>query len=352
MQYLSVDEAFNLILAGLRPLTAEPVALEAAPGRVLAEDVRSPLNIPPFANSAMDGYAVRAVDTTGAAHDQPARLRVVGEVAAGQVCPMVLEPGQAIRIMTGAMLPRGADAVVRFEDTSEGLYGRGPTFSGSTTTFTTTITAAADSGTGTGPTASTRPEEVRVYVPAKPGLNVRAEGEDITADRLVLEAGTRLTPGHLGLLAAMGFTTVKCARRPRVAILATGSELIEPGLPLSPGKIYNSNNPMLAALVNSCGAEAVILGAAGDDWETIQGKLAEGLAYIDLADTTVAEALVVSPLSQAGGESQGRWPSAEPHRVQRKVRLPGQRLHHRIDRTAPVLVQRSPGRVPRLRWAG
>ncbi|MBN9392286.1 MAG: molybdopterin molybdotransferase MoeA [Chloroflexi bacterium] len=306
MQYLSVDEAFNLILAGLRPLTAEPVALEAAPGRVLAEDVRSPLNIPPFANSAMDGYAVRAVDTTGAAHDQPARLRVVGEVAAGQVCPMVLEPGQAIRIMTGAMLPRGADAVVRFEDTSEGLYGRGPTFSGSTTTFTTTITAAADSGTGTGPTASTRPEEVRVYVPAKPGLNVRAEGEDITADRLVLEAGTRLTPGHLGLLAAMGFTTVKCARRPRVAILATGSELIEPGLPLSPGKIYNSNNPMLAALVNSCGAEAVILGAAGDDWETIQGKLAEGLAqgvdlFLTSGGVSVGDYDLVKQVLQAEG---------------------------------------------------
>jgi molybdopterin biosynthesis enzyme len=168
MQYLSVDEAFNLILSCLRPLTAVPVAMGAALGRVLAEDVRSPLNIPPFANAAMDGYAVRAIDTSGAAPDQPARLRLVGEVAAGQVCPLVVEPGQDVRIMTGAMLPQGADAVVRFEDTHEGLYGRGPIFS-----TPASITAATNNGTGT--TTSTKPEEVRVYVPANPGLNVLAE---------------------------------------------------------------------------------------------------------------------------------------------------------------------------------
>jgi molybdopterin molybdotransferase len=244
--HLSVDEAFNLILAGLHPLTAEAVALEAALGRVLAEDVRSPLNIPPFANSAMDGYAVRAFDTTGAAHDQPARLRLVGEVAAGQVCPLVLEAGQTVRIMTGAMLPQGVNAVVRFEDTNEGFFGRCAVIA----PVTSNHNGAARE---TGSTNEAKPEEVRVYVPAKPGLNVRVEGEDIQAGRLVLEAGTRLTLGHLGLLVAMGITTLKCARRPRVAILATGSELIEPGQPLTAGKIYNSNNPMLAALVKVVG---------------------------------------------------------------------------------------------------
>jgi molybdopterin molybdotransferase len=271
MQYLSVDEALAFTLAAFNPLASEPVAVRQALGRALAEDLFSPLNIPPFTNSAMDGYAVRAVDTGGATPDRPARLRLVAEVAAGQVCDRLVGPGQAVRIMTGAALPQGADAVVRFEDTNEGLFDY----------------STADPAKGTGTENRAKPEEVRVYIQATPGLNVRAEGEDVRAGRPVLRAGTKLNPGHLGLLAALGITTLRCARRPRVAILATGSELLEPGHPLSPGKIYNSNNPMLAGLVDSGGAEAVGLGAARDDWEVIRARLAEGLRLgVDLILTS------------------------------------------------------------------
>jgi molybdopterin molybdotransferase len=185
------------------------------------------------------------------------------------------------------MLPQGADAVVRFEDTDEGTYIRPQSIDGSVTG----AGAAIASNTGILPYSNTVTEtgtgKVQIYRQATPGLNVRAEGEDVAIGRLVLQADTRLNPGHIGLLAAMGLTTINCVRRPRVAILATGSELLEPGQPLCAGKIYNSNNAMLAALVASCGAEAVVLGAAYDDWQTIRDKLAEGLALgVDLVLTS------------------------------------------------------------------
>ncbi|MGC8875224.1 MAG: gephyrin-like molybdotransferase Glp [Chloroflexia bacterium] len=246
---ITVEEALEAVLARFHPLDAEEVPLLQALDRVLAEDIVAGEDIPPFENSAMDGYAVRGEEVAGARRDTPVRLRVIGEVAAGMPATVPVEPGTAVRIMTGAPMPPGADTVVPFEQTDEA-----------------------------GPEGEREPGWVRVLVPVSPGSNVRAAGEDVRRGERVLERGTRLRPQEVGLLAALGRPIVRVTRRPRVVILATGDELVEPGEPLAPGKIRNSNAYSNYAQVLKYGGEPLKLPIARDRFEDLSARIDEGLA--------------------------------------------------------------------------
>ena len=240
---LSVEEALERILQAFRPLEPEQVDLLEALGRVLAEDVSADTDIPPFANSAMDGYAVRTADTAGASQESPERLRIVGEVAAGYVDETTVTPGTAIRIMTGAPLPPGADAVVRVEDTRQ--HGA---------------------------------NWVDVFVETPVGRYVRPAGEDVRQGDIVLRRGTRLRPAEIGMLAALGYAKIQVTRRPRVAILATGDEVVQVQSALTPGKIRDANSYSNAAQVIKYGGTPVLLGIARDQVEDLTGKIHAGLA--------------------------------------------------------------------------
>ena len=242
---LDVDSALELILAAFRPLPAVSSPLESALGMVLAADVVADDDVPPFRNSAMDGYAVRAADTAGAGWDQPVTLPVAARVAAGQSHIPRLTPGHAIRIMTGAPLPHGADAVVRFEETDEPYEEH-----------------TADR------------ECVRIYRAAKSLDNVREAGEDIPRGAVVLRAGSQLRPAGLGLAASVGRSTLPVHRRPTVAILSTGNEVVAADGALAPGAIRDSNSVVLAAFARAWGAEVRMLGIATDSVSDLTGKLA------------------------------------------------------------------------------
>jgi molybdopterin molybdotransferase len=238
-----IEEARRLVLERVAPLPPEPVALDEAVGRVLAEDVTSAEPVPGFDNSAMDGYAVRAADTAGASGGGPMSLRIVDESRAGHPAGRALGRGEAIAISTGAMVPEGADAVVRVEDTD-----------------------ASRSGV------------VEVRAAVEPGRNVRRAGEDVGAGQRVLGAGTALGPVEVAVLAAVGRDRVACTRRPRVAILATGDELQPPGEPLRPGGVRNSNAHALAALVERAGGERALAKIVPDDAASTEAALDGGLA--------------------------------------------------------------------------
>jgi molybdopterin molybdotransferase len=241
----SVTEALDRLLSGLHPLPAEGIALEDGMGRVLAEDVVAGSNLPPFANAAMDGFAVRAQDTQPASAETPVALRVVGDVSAGIGLPSALAPGTAMRIMTGAPLPESADAVVPVEETAE-----------------------------PGPMAGRRvPRQVEVLVPATPGRFVRREGLDVRAGQTVLRAGQRLHPQHVAMLAALGVPRPKVHRQAKVAILSTGDELLEPDQPLAPGRIHDANGYSLAASVRSAGALPLRLGIIADSPKELEHAL-------------------------------------------------------------------------------
>jgi molybdopterin molybdotransferase len=243
---ISVDQALKKVLEHVETLEAEERPILDCLGQVLAEDVFSAINIPPLDNSAMDGYAVRAADTRGASHESPRILRVVDTVAAGAVARLGVEPGTAIRIMTGAPIPEGADGVVRFEDTDESERGGN----------------SAETG---------------VMIEVKPGAEIRRAGEDIAAGSLVLSKGTVLRASEIGVLASLGCGKAKVIRRPVVAILSTGDEIADIARPLSGGKIYNSNSYSLAALVQRYGAVPRMLGIALDNEDSLVGKLRPGL---------------------------------------------------------------------------
>lgn len=246
--FLDVEEARHKILAAVRPLAAEKVPLLEALGRTLAEEVQAAEPIPPFDNSAMDGYAVRAQDVAGASPESPIFLRVIANLAAGTVAQEPLGPQTAIRIMTGAPLPAGADAIVPFEDTDEGLGSQ------------------SDRGS------------VRIYRAISVGSHVRLAGEDVRQDEVVLEPGTLLRPAEIGLLASLGRVQVSVSRRPRVAVLSTGDELVEIGQPLSPGKIRNSNGYANAAQVLRYGGEPILLPIARDTVADVTSRIEEGLS--------------------------------------------------------------------------
>lgn len=249
---ISVEEAQERILAHFRTLEAEEQPLLDALGQVLAEDVYAPFPVPPLDNSGMDGYALRAEDIHGATSASPVALRIIGQVAAGYVARQQVLPGTTMRIMTGAPVPEGADTVVPFEETDELERRRGGR-------------------------ASTSLTEIGIRVALPRGSNVRPVGGDVKKGDHVLAAGTILRAAHLGVLASLGKATVRVFRRPVVAILATGDELREPGEPLGPGQIYNSNGYTTAALVLSCGAIPKVLPIARDTVEDLTRKMKSGL---------------------------------------------------------------------------
>jgi len=246
---ISVEEALEKVLSYVEVLEPERKPILDCLGQVLAEDVYSSIDIPPLDNSAMDGYAVRAEDTRGASESSPRYLVVVGEVAAGSMPTKEVKPGTAIRIMTGAPLPEGADAVVQFEDTDE-------------------VSRKS---------SSEELSRIGILCRAKKGLNVRCRGEDIAAGNLILEKGTVLRPQEIGVLASLGHSATLVIRRPIVAILATGDELVGVGQPLVPGKIYDSNTYAIAAEVSRYGGIPRILGIGRDSIQSLNEKIGEGL---------------------------------------------------------------------------
>lgn len=249
---LRLEIARQRMLHGLAPLAAEEVPVGDALGRVLAEDAFARVTLPPWDNSAMDGFAVRAADLTGAGEATPVELRVVGESAAGHAPDAVVTAGTAIRVLTGAMLPEGADAVVPVEDTD------------------------AQQG------VAALPDRVAVLRAPAPGAHVRRRGSDLhQGDRLV-DAGTRLAPAALAVLAAGGLGALHVHRRPRVAILGTGDELVPPGQPLGPAQIPDSNTISLAALARAAGADVLALGVAKDRRDDVIERLQAGIAGADL----------------------------------------------------------------------
>lgn len=246
----TVDE-HQRVVAGLITARAPiDVAIGDALGLVLATDVVAPLSLPCFDNSAMDGYAVIAEDVAGASVDNPVKLPVAEDIPAGRTDPLVLEPGTAHRIMTGAPLPTGATAVVPVEATD-----------GSTDTVSIRASATA-------------------------GQHLRHAGEDVTAGTTVLRAGQVLTPAALGLAAALGLGQLKVIPRQRVLVMSTGSELVAPGTPLQPGQIYESNAVMLAAAVRDAGAEVVTSSMTEDDVDLFRAELETHSRDADLVITT------------------------------------------------------------------
>ncbi|GAA0601819.1 molybdotransferase-like divisome protein Glp [Streptomyces crystallinus] len=288
----SVDEHLEDVLAAVEPLEPIELQLPDAQGCVLVEDVTVPLALPPFDNSSMDGYAVRVADVAGASEEFPAVLTVIGDVAAGSGDLPAVGPGEAARIMTGAPLPPGAEAVVPVEWTDGGT-GRGAA---------TGMRAASDAPEGAS-------GEVRVHRPAEARAHVRARGSDVRAGDLALAAGTVLGPPQIGLLAAIGRGTVKVRPRPRVVVVSTGSELVQPGEKLAEGQIYDSNSFALAAAARDAGAIAYRVGAVTDDAETLRATIEDQLIRADLLVTTGgvsvgAYDVVKEALSSVGDEDE------------------------------------------------
>jgi molybdopterin molybdotransferase len=244
---LSVEDAFDRIIGCFGPLEAEEKPILECLGQVLATDVRSPLDLPPLANSGMDGYAVRQEDIRGASSGSPRKLSVIGTVAAGQVSTQTVTSGSAIRIMTGAPIPSGADTVVPFEETDEVERRK-----------------------------SGQPlNEIAIRSELPPWCNVRPAGEDVKKGQLVLEAGTVLRASEVGVLASLGQEQASVIQRPVVAILSTGDELVPVGQKLGPGKIYDSNSFSVAASVIAAGGVPRVLGIARDNLEDMHARLRE-----------------------------------------------------------------------------
>ena len=249
---ISIEEARERILAHVERLEAEDRPVLDALGQALAEDVVARFDIPPLDNTSMDGYAVHAADTAGASPQAPRLLRVTGELAAGYITNTPVPPGSALRIMTGAPIPPGADSVVPFEETDE--------------------SALLPPGSN-GPL----PTQVRIDKAAAPGANIRRRGEDVRAGTVILRAGDVIRPAEAGVLASLGQSTARVVRRPIVAILSTGDEVVPPGQPPQPGQIYDSNASSIAALVRSYGGVPRLLGIARDTIKDLTAKLRRGL---------------------------------------------------------------------------
>lgn len=277
---IPVSEALDVVLGAVRERPVEEVSLAAALGRVLGAAVVAEVDVPAFANSQMDGYAIRAVDLERASEVAPARLRVLGTIPAGRPADLSVSPGTAARIMTGAMIPPGADAVVRLEDVSVG------------------------DGGGT------------VWVPltVAPAHFVRPAGEDMRAGERILEAGRVLGPADLGLLASLGRPLARVTTRPRVAILPTGDELVPLGRPLAPGQIHDSNAHVLAAAVAEVGGDAVVLEVAPDEPAGLRRSLEAALAFdfvLTTGGVSVGDFDLVKEMVESLGLQRRFWQVAQ-----------------------------------------
>ena len=249
-ELLPVPDLVERILASVSPLPDFPQPLMEALGLALAEDVSATISLPGFDNSGMDGYAVTYADVATASEDTPVHLPVVGEIGAGRAGLMALSPGTAAKIMTGAPVPTGCDAVVPYEWTDRGVA------------------------------------QVRITRAPTKHQHIRVAGEDVAEGDQLLEHGTVLGPRHLGLLAAVGRATVRCRPRPRVVVISTGSELREPGSPLGRDSIYDGNSYLLAASARAAGAIAYRVGIVPDDPRTFTDALSDQLVRADLVVTS------------------------------------------------------------------
>ncbi len=257
MSLLSVAEARERILSRLSPVKVESLPLAACAGRVLAADITAAFDLPLFDNSSMDGFAVRVADLSRAgAHE----LRVVADIPAGSSADISLHPGEAARIMTGAPLPSGADAVVPVEDTDFQVRDAGAPL----------------------------PPAVKIQREVHRGENIRPRGMDVTAGETVLSASHVIRPQEMGLLAMVGQAEVSVYRRPRIALFSSGDELLPVEQPLEPGKIHDSNSYMLSALIEQTGAELIALGVAADRRDAVTGLLEQ--AAMSQADLIISSA--------------------------------------------------------------
>ncbi len=246
----SVEEYLSFVLGQLTPMPGFDVPLQEAQGCLLAQDVVAPLDLPPWDNSSMDGYAVRIADVTGASPEFPAELDVIDDIAAGSVSSRVVKPGTCARIMTGAPVPEGAEAIVAVEQTDRG---------------------------------TTR---VKIETEPSEGQYIRVRGSDVALGQLLLPAGTELGSAQIGMLAAIGIPRVDVHPKPRVVVISTGSELVEGGHPLGPGQIYESNSYMLAAAAREAGAVAYRVGMVHDDEQLVLETIEEQTTRADLIVTS------------------------------------------------------------------
>ena len=273
---LSVETARDAILAAAEPVGTERVAAADALGRVTAETVTAAVSLPPWPNSAMDGYAIQAADTTAAGETTPVELQVIGDIAAGAAPDVVVSPGTAVRIATGARLPDGADAVVPVE-------------------ATTPLDAARRLGPRGRDASGPLPSACLVHEAVPIGGSVRLAGSDLTAGAVLLRPGVGMTAAAVALVAGAGVGEILVHRRPRIAVLATGDEVRATGQPLGPAGIPDANGPGLRALVTAAGGEPIDLGIATDDLDDVLTRLRRGL-------DEGADALIVS-----GGVSVGPY---------------------------------------------
>ncbi len=277
--FLPVKVALKKVLDLVPPLPAVSVPLSQASGYILAEDVVAHDSLPPFDNSGMDGYALKAADTSGANPRNPVSLKVVGEVAAGFLFTGEIRRGQAVRIMTGAPIPKGADAVIRIEDTGENYQD----------------------------SQRPLPDLVSIKAEVGPANAIRYAGSDLREGQRILNKGRKIRPQEVGVLASLGVAQVPVIKRPKVGILATGDELIPVEEPLVPGKIRNSNGYAQAAQIEALGADVVRLGVAKDTPEDLRSKLQAGIEagvdlFISSAGVSVGVYDVVTDVLQTDGE--------------------------------------------------
>ncbi|MCH9807476.1 MAG: molybdopterin molybdotransferase MoeA [Alphaproteobacteria bacterium] len=286
---LSVEEAIAHILAGAKPTTSEPVGLLDAVDRTLAEPLVAKLTQPPFDASAMDGYAVRADDVD----TRPATLEIIGEAAAGHPFPGKVATGQAVRIFTGAPLPEGADAIVIQENTNR------------------------------------QGDRVTITEGTPDPAHIRPSGGDFASGTVMIEAGTALQPRHIALAAAMGHAELSVHRKPVVAILATGDELVEPGTAPGPGQIVASNSYAIAAMLTRAGADARLLGIASDTMESLAASLGQARdadVLITIGGASVGDHDLVSPALSKAGFDLDFWKIAmRPGKPLMFAKKPGQR---------------------------
>lgn len=247
---LEVDDAIYKLLELFKPLDSENVKVIEAFGRILAGNIHSRMDLPIYTNSAMDGFAVREEDVIEASEENPIKLSIVEDIPAGDIPNEKVGPGQTARIMTGAIIPGGANAIIPIEHTSHFQRKDG----------------------------SSTLDTVEVFKPAKHGAYIRVRGEDVSRDEIIINRGVKLQSQHVGLLAMSGYSEIPVFRKPKVAILSVGDELLSPGQSLSPGKMYDANTVTLSTLIHQAGGETYILGIVPDKYHQIQGSLDDAIA--------------------------------------------------------------------------